>query len=171
MLGDLDLLWGCRGCLAKGEQRHQVMKDCSCNFCSVYLSVSNSLAQHTTPLQARQSRQERSEAEEEAWNPFTTRSPPLRFALSFALSVFLQHALLSVKEWIEEDQQEPLHRVMHILNEATDTLIFISQSWSLTHKLSRSLVALISHPWWMMQKWRAYLMIIVNIEHINWMVE
>lgn len=41
--------------------------------------------------------------------------------LSFAFSVFLEHGLLSVKEWIEEDHRESLHSAMQLLNLATGT--------------------------------------------------
>ena len=57
---------------------------------------------------------------------------PLRFALSFALSVFLQHALLSVKERIDADQREPLHRAVHTLERGT---VLISQSRGLIHSV------------------------------------
>lgn len=65
---------------------------------------------------------------------FTIRSPPLRVALSCAPYVFLEHALLSVKEWNEGDQRECLHRVMHTLERGNrHTPIFISQSEKASH--------------------------------------
>lgn len=83
---DLDLLWECQGCLANREEEAAASSHEGLVLylpAPVYLCVSNSLAQRTAFLPARQSRQGSRKGEEEAWNPFIIPSPPLCFALSF----------------------------------------------------------------------------------------
>lgn len=123
VLADLDLL---AGCLANSEV--EVMKDCSCCIsCSVYLCVSVT-RWHGAPLPSELDGADRRGVKprrrHEILSSFVRlRSVSLRL---FALSVFLEHALLSVKERIEEDQRGALHRAMHIPNMATHTDFYIS---------------------------------------------
>lgn len=66
--------------------------------------------------------------------------------LSLALSMSLEHAPWSVREWIEEDRRERRHRLM------PTQPFFLSQSTRLARTLSRSFVPLISHTWQTMQQ-------------------
>lgn len=126
-----EVIWTCSGSFAHARltgKRQQSVESWRIGPASRVqcVCVGYSLAQCSTFLRATESRQERSKAREEAWNPFIIRSPPLGFAVSFALAVVPEHALLSVKAWMEGDRCEPLRRVIaHTERGNTDFYISI----------------------------------------------